>query len=206
MQTRHVVVWDPNPGLDRMPEGAAMRGPNAARVAETEGGIVLLPVDAALFLAPPNGCAGWARRAFGRGLSTGNDEPPVVARRFAPIALWVDKRVGGFLHWVARVVPAPRSSSLSLAGSSSRSEGGGMSGLLRLSVDPTQAGVIGAGLGSEGASFDMAALGPTDRRGGWTLGGRHSISSFASGFLGMSLHGTARGILVEWVAVSQSRE
>lgn len=205
MQTRHVVVWDPNPliGAEAGPDGiwpigTPMRGPNAARVAESEG-VALLPVDAGLFNAPPNGCAGWAIRFFGRGLPTGNDAGSVAGRRFAPVVLWVDKRVGGFLHWAARVVPAPRE-----PGASSAVHGA--SGLLRLSVDPGQAGVSGAGLGSEQPSFDVAALGPPDRRDGWTVGGRLSIASFVAGFLGMSLHGTARGVLVEWLAVSQARE
>jgi hypothetical protein len=195
MQTKRVVVWDPSLGPEWLPDGYVVQGPRAALALESRGA-VLLPADAELLDRPPNGISGWAKRSFGAGLPTGNGGASVIGRRFAPVTFWVDRDRGNCLHWAARVVVAPRRS-----GSADE-----LSGTFRLSADPGQAGCASGGLGSEGASVDVAALGPADRWGGWTVAGRQSLASFSGGLFGLSLYGTARGIAIAWVAVSQARE
>lgn len=201
MLSKRVVVWDPNPGLDRAEDGLVIHGPRAAVAAESRG-MVLLPVTPELLDAPPNGCAGWVKRSFGQGVATGNDSGTVFGRRFAPVSIFFARDSGSFLNWAARLIPLLRHDRLAHP-----LETGAVvpSGMLSLTSDATQVGTSPGGLGGEGP-LDVASLGPWDRRGGWTARGRCSLASFASGWLGVSLYGTARGVAVLWLALSQSRE
>jgi len=182
--THRILVWNPHePGTD----GVILNGPRHFAYAEANQ-LVTLPYDVELYGQGLNALHGYSRRGWGSGYVLSIGHGGTLARRSCPLVTFIDTE-RKYLHWAARISPI---------------KGESMVGTLRLTTDSTQRLTINAGLSSDASPIDVAALDSPDRWGGYIIRGKHQISSTIEGYLGLSLYGTARGIAVEWVAVTQS--
>lgn len=175
---KFVVLFDPR--ADGLREGTIVEGVKVE--AMKAAGVALLPVEGDLL--GRNGASGWTKRCWGEGDAL----HPQQNRRGCPIVLHVSPYFPT-LHWIARVVPVEKEPR----------------GMLRMSVDTTQIGVMPGGLNVIEGPTRIEELGEAPESGGWLVRGKAGIHSNVEGFLGLGLFGTLAGCRVEWLAVSQTR-
>lgn len=178
----YIVVDDPRGEWN---EGSLVEE-SRARVLTSEG-VALLPVDSQLFRY--SGVGGYARRAWGSGISLSNQHP----RLLVPMTLFVDQTVRN-LNWLVRLIPDAEMPGIRR-----------FNGILRLMQDSSQAHSAVGGLGAATQSFDLSEIGAPDAQGGWTLRGTYDLAPHAAGHMGIALYGTAPGLRVVWSAISASR-
>lgn len=176
MVKMNAVLHDP---LGNYWEGALV-SPEMAR--ELEGrGVATIPMLPEL--AGRNGAAGWVKRAWGAGWPLSN-----VPRRISPLVLFVVPGLGT-LNWRARVTgPCAVSADA----------------FVRFTSDAQQALVSTSGFVTSPEAVQIAKLGPPDEDGGWTIGGVGKIVAPGEQYLGVSAYGMGPGLLLEWLAVSQT--
>jgi len=182
-----IVVWDPR-GQYR--EGALVDH-DTARALSTRGA-ACLPVERELMRV--NALAGYFRRAWGAGWPLPAAQPGAVCQ----MGLYAHHDVN-HLHWLARLHPSDEAFG---------ADGvlGRLAGSFKLASDASQMGALVADVDqAERGRVDVAALGDPDEAGGWTVGGRARIRTNIDGYVGLCLHGAARGLRVVWCAVSQTR-
>lgn len=174
-----IVVWDPT---GELPDGAVVTG-NQSVGALRNRGVAALPVDADRAFGAVEG---YFRRGWGRGWKY----DAMRGERGCPMLLYVKSdRVN--IYWLARLIPT----------------GPEPKGLLRLTTDTSKQTAFAGGLSAvEQRAVDVEQLGPPDRRGGWTIGGRTKLSVAAEGYMALNVYGVAQDLAIVWSAVSQSTE
>jgi len=172
-----MVLEDPN---GRLRAGEELEE-TLARRASLEG-VALIPVDPGTF--GRSAIAGFFRRDWGEGWEVSR----AGARPLCPMALFLHGRQSK-IHWRARVAVPPDLK--------------GLTGVLRLASDSSQAGHGPVGL--SGTGFDLGKLHEADPRrpGALVVGGWCDAHAVSDGFYGFSLWGEATQALVQWSAISQ---
>lgn len=180
----HVVVWDPE---GEFWEGGIVSSQVATILGSEPRRAVCLPTMPDHFRWA--GCAGFAKRSWGAGLSLDARAPTQVA----PLTLYMHPDVRG-LSWAARLVPRPGAA-----------RGGRAEGMVRFVSDSGQRTPMRAGyqeIGEKPILFRDFDLSSPDEHGGWTIRGAGLSSVGPEGFYGFSLYGMAPGLAVAWVAAS----
>lgn len=173
-----VVIYDSKGDLY---EGEILSG-NAVGVAAARG-VALLPVETDILRR--SGISGWSKRCYGRGWKY----DAIAASRGCPLVLHVAQAFP-ILEWRARLIP----------------DGDGPPhGALRFAADTAAVNASPTGIMPETGAAQMAALGPLDDDGGWTIGGRARASIPGDMALALQLYGQVGGARVIWFAASQTR-
>lgn len=173
-----IVVEDIN---ESYYEGDMVEGTRCERLIATSAPV--LPVLPDLLLR--SAFSGYARRQWGQGAEFSESMP----RRGCPLAMFVSPEHTD-IHWMAKIVRTGEELP---------------SGVLRLSADTSQRGVITGGLISDTATHDIARLfaGQAQNEAIY-IRGMSQLSARLEGYFGFGLYGTLKGARVRWLAVTQT--
>lgn len=174
------VIWDPE---GKVSQGTNLEREKNARLIESlrSRGAVLFPT--VLERLATNPVAGPFVRHWGDGWDFENTQ----AVRGCPMLNYVTPDMTE-VYWAARLVP--------------NASHARPSGVLRLVALTGIMGAVAGGLTRDGMPVDLAKLPPVDQHGGWTIGGKHRISSTVQGYFATTLYGYTTGVSVKWSAVS----
>lgn len=181
-----IVVWDPS---NKYLEGSIVDSATAPGLKAR--GVATLPIISKLLTL--TGIGGYAKRSWGAGWAPDNMFPKLIC----PISLYgvADLRV---INWKARLIPS--SAYLSTA----KANGILPSGQLMIAADSAQGagfrGTVTQALNESPVS--SRSLGLLDEFGGWTVGGKATLSNIGSGFYNFALYGSMPAVRIQWVAIS----
>ena len=177
--SKRVVVWDPMQDGE-YPDGMLLEMTDPRLAARRER-LVTLPISPELL--DKSGCAGWIKRSFGNGFTHG------VSPKFGCSVVLYAAAGYPVITWAAKL-----------------SEIGGtpVAGYLKLAGESGKPCSASGGLVSTGQLVQMANVqfGPNHEA---IISGKCEAVVANDGYLALALYGSLEGVLVEWLAVAQSR-
>lgn len=152
-------------------------------------GVISLPIASGLVTR--GGACGYYRRSWGAGWPLDSDQPRMQAPALLNIVR--DERFRR-ICWAARLRPRTG------VDASALEAGASFDGAIQLIGDSGQSGIMGAAVGRMLEQGFMEAL----SKDGGVIFGSHALEIAREGPGGLALYGRARGLRLEWLAITQS--